>query len=150
MVLNLNLNFNVIKFIWRIIFICYFVIILFNFYQDPMMSSYCLGTLYITSTIILFNSLLPKFIDDRFHISKITIWVEHVAQSLFMAGLIIFSTSARHHLFYPMIFIFSIYGWLSTLMFLIIYIMNLLDILNMMELFSPRLFIDMFNTSLCL
>lgn len=113
------------------------------------MSSYCLGALYINVSLIIFNSLLPQCIENQIHILEMSAWVENVAQSLLMAGLIIFSHSARHHLFYPMIFIFSIYGWLSTFLFALIYMMHLLEVLNMMEMFSPRIFIDMFNTAFC-
>jgi hypothetical protein len=140
---------QILKLVWRTIFISYFAIILINFYQDALMSAYCIGTLYICSSLIIFNSLLPKFIEDQLNILHISTCIEHVIQSVLIAGLIIVSHSAKHHLFYPMIFIFSVFGWMMTFLMAIVYMLNLFEILNMMEMFSLRIFIDMFNTSFC-
>lgn len=144
-----KMNYNILKLAWRTIFISYFAIILINFYQDPLMSSYCIGTIYICSSLIIFNSLLPQSIEDRFHILTVSTCIEHIIQSVLIAGLIIVSHSAKHNLFYPMIFIFSVFGWMTTIWITIVYMLNLFELFNMMEMFSPIFFIDMFNTSFC-
>lgn len=140
---------NLFNLCWRTIFLIYFSIILIYFYSDEYMASYCIATISLSSSLMVFNSLLPKFIEDKFHIATIMIWLERFFESICLSGLVIFSAAAKHHLFYPMIFIFSIYGWLSTLLMFAVYLMNLFDMTNAMELFSFASFVDLFNVWFC-